>query len=365
MLAVLTNQNTTGRARNAKAAARKHRAILVDVDKENHPTSGGGLAPSKGDDDDGARSDWGRKGFISERETDPSRLKQRLKQITWGKNTLGYDRYTALVPRCERRRDDTTTPTTPDHTRVLAKRRWDGLVSAWRRALHAYDPPGFPSAAQRRTATLLKVRRDTARSDRERTARGAAQEAAAQQHALEVRRQQRILQILRIASAMMGQSQGQGQGGTVAGGGHALGAIEEEQPLNALDAARIAELEAENAQLRASIGGLEAENAQLQASKTHQRASPNAHHATLVGVSEPIVDPNHHDHPGFEHDDTTTSTAVETDDNGHIDGRVEEEVEECREWRPAVGDEERILRTMREQDLRFALRRSPPSPSPL
>ena len=112
---------------------------------------------------------------------------QRLKQITWGKNTLGYDRYTALVPRHERRRDDATTPVTPDHTRVLAKRRWDGLVSAWRRALHAYDPPVAaaaavqPLAAQHAAvaeaeAALAALRR---RVSAARAAEEAAEEAAA------------------------------------------------------------------------------------------------------------------------------------------------------------------------------------------
>jgi hypothetical protein len=33
-------------------------------------------------------------------ETDPHRLRQRQKQVDYGKNTLGYDRYTQLVPKC-------------------------------------------------------------------------------------------------------------------------------------------------------------------------------------------------------------------------------------------------------------------------
>jgi len=34
-------------------------------------------------------------------ESDPHRLCQRQKQIDYGKNTLGYERYTEMVPRYE------------------------------------------------------------------------------------------------------------------------------------------------------------------------------------------------------------------------------------------------------------------------
>lgn len=70
-------------------------------------------------------------------ETDPHRLAQRQKQIDYGKNTLGYDRYVQVVPRERRRRAD---PSTPDIHAKISTKRFNGLVRAWRRRLHEYDP---------------------------------------------------------------------------------------------------------------------------------------------------------------------------------------------------------------------------------
>ncbi|KAJ3341834.1 hypothetical protein HDU93_003955 [Gonapodya sp. JEL0774] len=71
--------------------------------------------------------------------TDVARkMEQRQKQIVYGKNTIGYFRYTRLVPRDARRKGD---PSTPDKNLECSKRCWDGLVRAWRRRLHAWDPP--------------------------------------------------------------------------------------------------------------------------------------------------------------------------------------------------------------------------------
>ncbi len=70
-------------------------------------------------------------------ETDPHRLKQRQKQIDYGKNTLGYDRYIQQVPKDKRRRTDIKTPDI--HARISTK-RFNGLVRAWRRRLHEFDP---------------------------------------------------------------------------------------------------------------------------------------------------------------------------------------------------------------------------------
>ena len=76
----------------------------------------------------------------NEKETDPRRLSQRRKEIAYGKNTLGYERYLRMVPK-EKRRHPRDHPPTPDPTRKYSKRQFDGIVRAWRRKLHDWDPP--------------------------------------------------------------------------------------------------------------------------------------------------------------------------------------------------------------------------------
>eukprot|EP00775_Hariotina_reticulata_P003537 gene3537-3806_t len=64
-------------------------------------------------------------------ETDPKRLVQRQKQIDYGKNTLGYERYLAAVPKDKRRRfGKNHDPPTPDITRKMSKKTWDGIDAA-------------------------------------------------------------------------------------------------------------------------------------------------------------------------------------------------------------------------------------------
>lgn len=72
-------------------------------------------------------------------ESDPHKLCQRQKQIDYGKNTLGYERYLELVPRKQRKKY--VHPRTPDIKQVCSKRSWDGQVKKWRRMLHEFDPP--------------------------------------------------------------------------------------------------------------------------------------------------------------------------------------------------------------------------------
>ncbi len=40
-----------------------------------------------------------KRGIEKEVENDPMKLEARMKQVLYGKNTIGYDNYTAAVPR--------------------------------------------------------------------------------------------------------------------------------------------------------------------------------------------------------------------------------------------------------------------------
>lgn len=68
---------------------------------------------------------------------------QRLKQIAYGKQTVGYANYTRHVPHDRRDAElrDTTHPVTPRVDGYVSKRHWDAQLRRWRRALHTWDQP--------------------------------------------------------------------------------------------------------------------------------------------------------------------------------------------------------------------------------
>lgn len=79
------------------------------------------------------------------RKLDPSnpaeskRIQTRHKQILKGKNTVGYDIYSQKVPK-NKRKKIAEHPSTPDYKADIPNRRWLGLLKAWRKSLHQYDP---------------------------------------------------------------------------------------------------------------------------------------------------------------------------------------------------------------------------------
>lgn len=72
------------------------------------------------------------------REEDRHRLRQRQRQIDYGKNTVGYQRYMEMIPMEKRTKDH---PWTPMKEQKCSKRSWDGQIRKWRKLLHCYDPP--------------------------------------------------------------------------------------------------------------------------------------------------------------------------------------------------------------------------------
>lgn len=70
------------------------------------PAALAGSSSSSGEEleqlDFGDSDDWGGEATQDEdgeEETDPARLLQRQKQVDYGKNTIGYERYVVAVPK--------------------------------------------------------------------------------------------------------------------------------------------------------------------------------------------------------------------------------------------------------------------------
>jgi len=73
-----------------------------------------------------------------ERETDPNRILQRLKQVDKGKNCRAYRAYRAAVAKSSRRGYDEH-PRTPNVLEKVSNRRWKGKCNKWRRLVHKWE----------------------------------------------------------------------------------------------------------------------------------------------------------------------------------------------------------------------------------
>lgn len=68
-------------------------------------------------------------------EEDEHRIAQRQKQIDYGKNTLAYDKFSAVLPRDKRTRGD---PMTPLARQKCSKRSFAGQVTSWKKRVYDF-----------------------------------------------------------------------------------------------------------------------------------------------------------------------------------------------------------------------------------
>ncbi len=85
------------------------------------------------------------------------RIRQRRRQIMFGKNTAGYEEYVKKVPRHKRKFKSLEHPTTPDHLADIPTKRWQGQMNAWRRSLHKFDPPDLASRLSQASSNKITL----------------------------------------------------------------------------------------------------------------------------------------------------------------------------------------------------------------
>jgi len=117
---------------------------------QNHPMKGAynlSCAPSLGAGSDGLEkprnTSGGRKGRLTNscgelKSLSKHQIDMRVRQLTIGKQTWGYQNYIRAVPKSLR---SGWYPVTPDPTERVSKRRFNGKVNVWRRKLHFWDAP--------------------------------------------------------------------------------------------------------------------------------------------------------------------------------------------------------------------------------
>jgi len=73
-----------------------------------------------------------------------TQIKNRKKQVDFGKRTVGYANYLKKVPKDKR---SSNHPQTPDVMERISKRRFTGKMHNWRRKLHQWDDPESQESA--------------------------------------------------------------------------------------------------------------------------------------------------------------------------------------------------------------------------
>lgn len=85
----------------------------------------------------------------------------RLKQISYGKNTLGYQTYIREHPCKEfHYRRDRGLPMTPNANDMIGKKRWVGKLRKWRKELHFFDNKYDNECKTRSSVYILKERKE-------------------------------------------------------------------------------------------------------------------------------------------------------------------------------------------------------------
>lgn len=125
------NQRNPHRVPRTQQQQQQQRRIIVTPDVEN-PTANSTSAAAAINED-----------VPKLDPTDPvhaKRIHQRRRQVLFGKNTAGYEEYVKQIPKHKRKQRSLDCPTTPDYTVDIPTKRWQGLMNAWRRSLHTFDP---------------------------------------------------------------------------------------------------------------------------------------------------------------------------------------------------------------------------------